>query len=350
MRLVRLSETFTPNRTTRLLGICIPTVEPSLIHEWLLSDDMLTALEPLRDISVFLINFQPPFNDTQINRCVKKLTNRGFQVNYKFNQYDTSNGIYFCKIREDTAAIDPNCPFYLLLEDDMTARKPTGNHPLSLGQQYLTALKYMIDHRTCGEVSFTWKPCYNDPYYSSVAKDTTSRIYPLDTNHCHFGMLNSMMIRNLGVFDNKNYCLHPTDAQNNVIGGGDDIIMPANLLSNGYYIARYIYANNLHKATNASQGSRGGWMSDETQKSGFRKYINDKYGYKYDLVPSVNDKNKKVDVEVFNTKINHQLNKLTFDELSLVDSESVDSSELLSIQANYRSGNYKFGRRSSTPF
>ena len=345
-----LFDAFAPSRNTRLLGIAVPTIEPDILYDRLLSDAMLSALEPIRDVSVFLINFQPPFRRNGLQKYISKLTNNGFSVKYRFNTYDTSISVPFNRIRNDCFRIDQNCPFYLTLDDDMMAKDPTDENPRSFGQQILDGLEYMIDHRMCGMIGYVKKPYHIDPYYKSKLYHKYSTIYPTGITESRYSTELGFMLRNLLVFDNQNTPTFPEDSLN-LLGGGEEIILGLHYLSQGYYGARYSYANSTNKS-NDNSTARNGWLSNNIMKNNLLAYIKNKYNIEYPISSRSTYKDDKQSLPKWKLSMNnrHDPSSSIVDEL-IVDNTNKDNLDrLLKIQSDYQNGTYHFKNKSKSKY
>lgn len=336
MKLIRLREAFNPNSRTKLLGICVPTVEPKKMDEYLLSDEMLEALEPIKDIAVFLINFQPPFTEAAARRRAKKLTGAGFSIKYRLNSYNLKNGVPFNRIRSDCARIDPNCPFYLLLDDDMIAKTPSGNSRI-LGQQYLDGIDYLLKYRMCGGVYYTRRYYTRDPYYKSKGK-IRNVIRPLRLNGMHYETGCGMLLRNLQVFDDEESPLFPVSALK-MIGGGEEAVLATWRLSRGYFLARHPHTSNYHLQENTNGTARKGWTSNSVYRENLFKYLDEEFGCDYTKhVVKLKYKNRK------------EMTREQFEKLSFYTTDLDNQEKITDIMYQYRAGKYKFANKTKAPY
>lgn len=133
----------------RELCLVLPTNEPSTFSSIFMKG--IDNLLPAKDLVVFNINFQEPWDDKSAESAVSELESKGFLVHYKLSpKYKfTKPKVPFNKIRNDTV-IDDDCKYYALMDDDMQFRGPSPRMNKNAGEQYLQIIHYMDTHPKCG--------------------------------------------------------------------------------------------------------------------------------------------------------------------------------------------------------
>lgn len=139
-----------------ILGFALPTNSPRVMKEILLPS--LENALALRDVCTWLINFQPPYTAKEISEVVSTFESYGFRVRHTYTEYDMgkaySGYVPVIKMRNDAARLMPEAQIYALIDDDMAFKSGTEKCYKNGGEQYLDAVRYMLEFDKCGIVLF----------------------------------------------------------------------------------------------------------------------------------------------------------------------------------------------------
>ena len=221
--------TFDPHS---ILGLVFSTNEPDTAYSHIMKS--IDAFKEVAPISTFLINFQEPWTDEQIQESIELIKSYGFSVRCTFNTYTvTGKGLVpINKIRNDTAMLMPEAKFYALIDDDMTFRYGTDKMNKSAGQQYVDVIHYMTMHQNCGIVMMGGILIKTPPRYV-IAPTSLPNSYL--TNR---GYILKAMSKDDGVF-------LPNDAVD-LLGSDEDRVLAAYRLYYGLYPAKMSNSRTTH--------------------------------------------------------------------------------------------------------
>ena len=212
------------------LGIAIPTNEP---EEFIKMVDSLDYLEEIKEISEFLINFQPPWDDEMIETQVSRIREKGFRVKYTFTSGWTKP-IPIVEIRTLCAELNPDCEIYLVMDDDFVFKGPSAKMPKTSGQQYLEIVHYMVTHKKCGVV------VTNGTLTRHPQKNFIGPVL-----HTNYGTYKGLFVRNM---KDHGFLLVPNDARH-LRGGLEESLLGACRFNLGYYPARVSNVRTVHNST-----------------------------------------------------------------------------------------------------
>lgn len=132
------------------LGIILPTNNPSQFLNMLLPT--VTHMVELIGDAVWLINFQPPWIQRDIRFATSILGNHGFDVKFTYtSRWDKP--IKIIKMREMCAKLEPDCQFYLFIDDDFKLSPGTKMFHYTSGQRYSQSLDYLERQPGCGLIN-----------------------------------------------------------------------------------------------------------------------------------------------------------------------------------------------------
>ncbi len=154
------------------LGICLTTNNPTCSFKTFLPS--IPNLSELRPYAKFLINFQPPWTNAQIEEMVSGINAAGFDVKWQFTE-GWLKPILFTAMRDVCASLDPGLDVYMLCDDDFRFVSGTPKFPVTNGHRYLQMLHYMSKYPKCGVVNakgffggyhqqYKISPTWNDMY------------------------------------------------------------------------------------------------------------------------------------------------------------------------------------------
>lgn len=247
------------------LGLCLSTNNSKCIKQFMLPS--LSNMVELVDVTTWLINFQPPYTKDEIDEVVSTIKSYGFSIKYTYNEYDTSNNVPMCKIRNDTAKLMPEALIYGIVDDDMSFSGPSPKCSKTSGQQYLDAVRYMIDHKKCGVVIFGGQLFKKIP-----------------THHIGISNLDNTYINSKGLFfknlQDSDIWIAPTDSEW-VVGADEEKIAAACRLAKGLYPAKMRACRTRHYENIKKRGTDGSstysWDKFDIVEDNATKYIRTHY-------------------------------------------------------------------------
>lgn len=249
-----------------ILGFALPTNSPRVMKE-ILIPSLPNALA-LRDVCTWLINFQPPYTQKEIREVVTTFENYGFKVRYTYTEYDMkeaySGYVPVIKMRNDAARLMLDAHIYALIDDDMAFKSGTELVDKSGGEQYLDAVRYMLEFEKCGIILFrnrrrvvpvhTIKPVpITEPYY------TGRGMFLKRVDHCLVAPLDSEW----------------------VLGGDEENLVAGARLNLGYYPAEVhstrVYHHEHRRKLKVEGNKIYHWIAPEVLENNSTKYIRDNY-------------------------------------------------------------------------
>lgn len=276
------------NKSHSTLGILIPTNQPEIMFNFLLSDESLLSLKSVAPYATFLINFQSPWTESSIESCVSRLKAAGFSVKYCYNSYTIAKRghVPFNNIRNDCAKLMPEAKYYLLMDDDMISL-PRKKINISHGDQIVAALKYMEMNPKCGVISLERK--VNEAVVNNQYKGIKllGKILPVFGALCETSC--GLIVRS--ATDQSPYNLFPKGSLD-LVGWGEEMIILSYRYWLGYYYAKLYGASCLHKENKTSdveEASSGSKVLTGIKKYGWGVRIAIENNYKY-IKTHYNDK------------------------------------------------------------
>lgn len=247
--------------SNKVLGIPLPTNEPDVAFDYFL--DSIDEMLPIKDLCTILINFQPPWTEDLMNKFVNELTEKGFNVKYKFSKYQVEGKglVPMCRIREETCQLDPDCLFYCLVDDDMRFRHPSPKMNANAGLQYLWTIDYLINNEDAGLVLFGGVMFRKVPKY---------HIGPVNLDSAYL-TYRGMVFRSMG---DKGLCV-PNDAID-LVGSDEEKLIAGFRLNNGLYPSKFSNARVMHYEYHDKTSDGGTKNRTDTVASGTTTYEWDK--------------------------------------------------------------------------
>ena len=260
-----------------LLGIVLPTNSPDVMRKYLLS-----SLEIAKDAApfcTFLINFQPPYTANELSEVVETIKSYGFKVKTNYNVYRHEPGLVpVNRIREDTAAIDSSCKYYMIFDDDMTFMGPSAKMPRSAGHQILEAIRYLEYFDDCGVLVF------GGTLIKKIAKDS---IAPIDFRK-EYVTGKGIVLRNIA--EKASEGLFVPAAAYDLVGSDEEKVAAAYRISEGYYVAEMPFVRINHYENQKSSRNKNGkipgkdkyhWNTDEIKDANNFGFLRENYNPDY---------------------------------------------------------------------
>lgn len=262
---------------SKLLGLVLPTNNPSIMYKYLLSS--IENIQVAKDYIEFLINFQSPYTEVEINDIVSKIRSYGIEVKYTYSTYEVKGKglVPFNRIREDTTVLDKDCEYYMLLDDDMTFLGSSAKMPRTSGEQLLEALIYLKKNPKCGIFV-----CGG----SLIKKIPLDTIAPIDYNR-EYVTGRGLIFKNIG--KNEGWQLVPVEAHD-LLGSDEEKVEAAARIARGYYVSEMPFVRINHYENQVSQRNKNGkipgsvmynWNTQEIRDQNNHKFIRDHYNPEY---------------------------------------------------------------------
>lgn len=263
-----------------LLCLLLPTNEPNVYHDYF--EKSLTYLKDASKFITISINFQSPWTQDEIKTSVEYAESLGFQVVWSFNKYEIlkRGEVPFNRIRHQCAAQFPHAKFYGLCDDDFAFAGPTPTINKTAGHQYLDILDYLLTHERCGFVlqggtMYKWIP----------------------RNHIGITKLDTAFITGRGFVFRRmdDFLVYPDDALD-LVGAGEEKIVAASRMAEGYYPAKMGFSRTNHEGGRLTKRKiptgeeMYGWLKEEIFENNTNQYIRDHYNpdlvgvYNYNVV------------------------------------------------------------------
>ncbi len=210
------------------LGIILPTNNPDVfLNDFLPTVTWITELSP---ISVFLINFQPPWTHPKIIHAVTRLHSKGFYVKSTYTE-NWDPPVKILKIREQCAQLDPECDVYLSIDDDFKFVSKTDMFPYSSGERYMQSLDYFDKFPDCGIINTKG---FLGGYRQGLM------IQPVDKDM--FATNRGMFLRNMR---EHGFLLAPKGALD-LRGGLEETLLAYTRIERGYFAAKQMNNPTIH--------------------------------------------------------------------------------------------------------
>jgi hypothetical protein len=133
------------------IGFLMSTNRPEMaIDQFIPSLDYLSSM---RKDSIFLVNFQSPWNKKSIAEFSALIKEKGFKMKSKQTPVHKSGDVPFIALRESAFSLDRSCKYYGLIDDDMVfSGKGTPKYKRNSGERYLDCIQYLDAFHACGAV------------------------------------------------------------------------------------------------------------------------------------------------------------------------------------------------------
>lgn len=240
-----------------ILGFSLPTNEPETAFEYILTS--LENLKAVAPISTFLINFQKPWTEEQINKAVSLIESYGFEVRWSFNEYEIKGKglVPFNRIRDDACKLMPEAFAYALTDDDMTYKGSSPKMKKNAGEQFLDSIHYLLHYEKCGMVLFGGSLYKKTPNY---------QLQPVDIINTYITG-RGLIFRNLG-----DDCRTIPKECLDFVGSDEEKISAAYRLAKGYYPAKLRMARVHHYENHRAKESKNPKKNDNKLTSGAEQY------------------------------------------------------------------------------
>lgn len=261
----------------KLLGVVLPTNSPDVMKKYLLPS--LKNAVDAAPYMTFLINFQSPWTQSEMDEVCAEIKSYGFDVLSTYNQYEIKGKglVPVNQIREDTARICPDCRFYMIFDDDMSFMGPSATMPRNAGEQILESLAYLLVHSTCGILVF------GGTLIKKIKKDT---IAPID--YCReYVTGKGIIFRNCGSVEEGLFV--PIEAYH-LLGSDEEKVAAAYRISKGLYTAEMPFVRINHYENQRSSRNKNGkipgkekyeWNTDEIKDNNNFGFIREHYCSEY---------------------------------------------------------------------
>lgn len=265
--------------SNRTLGIVLPTNNPNAMYQYLLPS--LENLLPAKKFVTFLINFQPPWRQEDIEGCCEEIRSYGFELLVGFGKYEVKGKglVPINKIREDTAQIDPYCKYYMIFDDDMSFLGPSEKMPRCAGDQIVESLIYMTTNWDCGVLVFGG---------SLIKKIDRDSIAPISRDR-EYVTGRGIIFKNMRGGRPFGSVLVPEGAYE-LLGSDEEKVIAGWRLFNGLYAAEMPFVRINHYENQVSKRNKNGkipgkvlyeWNTDEIKNSNNFKFIRENYNPDY---------------------------------------------------------------------
>ena len=274
--------------TKDILAFTMPTNEPDTAFDYILTS--LDNVEAVAPISKFLINYQKPWTEKQIDEANDIIVSHGFDVVWDYNEYDIPKQGYvpFNRIRDDTTLLNENALLYSLTDDDMTFGTATESVNEDFGRQLLRIAHYMITHPSCGLT------IVGSSLYQRIGKYTVAPTDVVSTYVTGKGII----ARTLG----DGYRLFPEGVLD-FVGPDEEKVIAASRLYRGWYPAKIGFGKVRHYENLKKDGGPKpahivyNWLTDDILDHNNLKFIKDTYNSNYDY--KVNEGNNLITNDKF---------------------------------------------------
>lgn len=300
------------NNLKDILAFTMPTNEPDTAFDYILTS--LDNVEAVAPISTFLINYQKPWTDKQIDEANDIIISHGFDVVWDYNEYDIprKGHVPFNRIRDDTTLLNESALLYSLTDDDMTFGAATESVNEDSGRQLLRIAHYMVTHPTCGLT------VVGSSMYRKIGKYTVAPTDVVSTYVTGKGII----ARTLGNGER----LLPDECID-LVGPDEEKVIAASRLYRGWYPAKIGYGKVRHYE-NQSKNNEGpkpgymmyGWTETIAKNNNF-KFIKDTYN------PDYNYKSNKGNNLITNEKF-MELGGIDTSDEKVIKEYTVDYSDM----------------------
>lgn len=263
-------------KNNNLLGLILPTNDPMSIRKYLLPS--LVNIKELIPYSTILVNYQKPYTEEEMRRVTNEIINLGFECRTRYSEYNVPafGHIPMNAIREDTAALAPECKYFMFIDDDLSFRGSSAKMPRTSGIQILQCLIYLLKYSNCGIMVL------GGNLIKKIKKDT---IAPIPYNRDYVtgrGLIFKNHSPSQGL-------LVPREALQ-LYGSDEEKVAAAYRVSCGLYTAELPFVRIMHCENQKSLKNKNGkipgydlykWNTDDIRDKNNFKFIRDNYNPEY---------------------------------------------------------------------